>query len=436
MALLAKRATAEWMVEASGSEQRVRGRARRGAEAGRTALLRPCHAPGRHGGNPSAGGSDSPTAYRAWARSFAHGIGSRRAIVIVEPDAIPQAIVQSCLSQAAKAERYALIAYAVKTFARLPHTAVYIDAGNPGWVRPPTGLVAPLRASGIARADGFALNVSNFYSTKKVISYGRVLSRHLHGAHFVIDTSRNGNGATLEDDAGGPKWCNPPGRAIGHSPTTRTGRRKVDAYLWVKTPGASDGPCRAGAPPAGHWWPDYALALVRTRSSALLDSHAGAERHEHGAGGALHPAAQAAAHDPGLGPADHHRQRRVPGEVEDHDQRRHQQRGRQDRDARVDELREQRDEEHRQLGVGDRGDHPGAEGAAAPLRQLGGRAAAQRLHPEPDQRGRADQLQRHERRLRRRHQRGYAEHRQQRPGDHADLVAGNGQHAGPPAVAQ
>src|SRR4051794_14154318 len=102
MALLAKRATAEWMVEASGVEQRVRAEAQRAAEAGRTALLVAYHVPGRDCGNYSAGGSDTPTAYRAWARSFAHGIGSRRAIVIVEPDAIPQAIVQSCLSQAAR----------------------------------------------------------------------------------------------------------------------------------------------------------------------------------------------------------------------------------------------------------------------------------------------------------------------------------------------
>jgi endoglucanase len=199
-------------------------------------------------------------------RGLARGIGARSAIVILEPDAIPQAIIQSCLSADAQAERYALIADAVSTLRRLPHVAVYIDAGNPGWVRPPTGLVAPLRAAGIARADGFALNVSNFFSTKKVIAYGRALSRHLHAAHFVIDTSRNGNGATLKDDAGGPKWCNPPGRAIGRSPTTSTGRRKVDAFLWVKTPGASDGTCRAGAPPAGHWWPEYALQLVRNAS--------------------------------------------------------------------------------------------------------------------------------------------------------------------------
>jgi endoglucanase len=183
--------------------------------------------------------------------------------VILEPDAIPQAVEASCLSPAAKAERYALLRYAVKAFAALPRAAVYIDAGNPGWVRPVGRLVEPLRASGIRAADGFSLNVSNFYRTSAVIRYGRQLSRRLGGAHFVIDTSRNGNGPSLEDDAGGPKWCNPPGRALGRAPSTSTGQRKVDAYLWVKEPGASDGTCRAGAPPAGHWWPEYALQLVR-----------------------------------------------------------------------------------------------------------------------------------------------------------------------------
>jgi endoglucanase len=265
MELLAKRPTALWLANPSGIGAHVRAETQRAASAGGTALLVAYHVPGRDCGNYSAGGSGSPDAYRAWVRGFAQGIGPRSTIVILEPDAIPQAIVQNCLSDSAKAERYALLAYAVRTFARLPHAAVYIDAGNPGWIRPVTGLVGPLRASGIAKADGFALNVSNFFSTKKVIRYGRELSRRLHGAHFVIDTSRNGNGATLKDDPGGPKWCNPPGRAIGRSPTTTTGQRKVDAYLWVKTPGASDGPCRAGAPPAGHWWPDYALNLVRHR---------------------------------------------------------------------------------------------------------------------------------------------------------------------------
>ena len=117
--------------------------------------------------------------------------------------------------------------------------------------------------------------MSNFFRTGTAVAYGRALSRRLGGAHFVIDTSRNGNGPSLQDDAGGPKWCNPPGRAIGRSPTTSTGQPKVDAYLWVKQPGASDGSCRAGAPPAGHWWPEYALQLVRNRyGRSAGDRHA------------------------------------------------------------------------------------------------------------------------------------------------------------------
>ena len=37
--------------------------------------------------------------------------------------------------------------------------------------------------------------------------------------------------------------------------------RKLDAYLWVKAPGESDGTCNGG-PYAGAWWPDYALRLM------------------------------------------------------------------------------------------------------------------------------------------------------------------------------
>jgi endoglucanase len=263
IARLANRPTARWLTEPTNVTARVRETTQKAAKAGRTAVLVAYHVPGRDCGSYSAGGSGSPDAYRAWVRSFARGIGARRATVILEPDAIPQAVVEACLSDALKAERYALLADAVRTFAKLPNVAVYIDAGNPGFVRPVDRLVAPLRAAGIGAADGFALNVSNFFRTGRVIEYGRALSRKLGGAHFVIDTSRNGNGPSFHDDPGGPKWCNPPGRAIGRSPTTTTKQRKVDAFLWVKQPGASDGTCRAGAPPAGHWWPEYALSLVR-----------------------------------------------------------------------------------------------------------------------------------------------------------------------------
>ncbi|MGH3927116.1 MAG: hypothetical protein ACRDTT_30325 [Pseudonocardiaceae bacterium] len=37
----------------------------------------------------------------------------------------------------------------------------------------------------------------------------------------------------------------------------------MDAFLWIKEPGDSDGSCRPGEPAAGAWWPDYALTLAR-----------------------------------------------------------------------------------------------------------------------------------------------------------------------------
>ncbi len=118
-----------------------------------------------------------------------------------------------------------------------------------------------LNDAGIARARGFALNVANFNTTPADITYGKAISLRLGGNRpFVIDISRNGNGP---DPYG--QWCNPPGRAIGANPTTVSGDPFVDALLWIKTPGSSDGVCRAGEPVAGTYWPTYADGLVRAR---------------------------------------------------------------------------------------------------------------------------------------------------------------------------
>jgi len=61
--------------------------------------------------------------------------------------------------------------------------------------------------------------------------------------HFVIDTSRNGLGPWTPDAAypDPQDWCNPPDRGLGLRPTTDTGDPLIDAYLWVKVPGESDG---------------------------------------------------------------------------------------------------------------------------------------------------------------------------------------------------
>jgi endoglucanase len=184
------------------------------------------------------------------------------AVVILEPDAVAQA-VQGCLDPGQTAERFALLAEAVHTLRKNPQVIVYLDAGNPSWITDTRKMAAALRASAVADSSGFSLNVANFESTTANIAYGTALSGHLDGAHFVVDTSRNGNGAAPRGPRGDEHWCNPPNRRLGTPPTTRTGHPLVDAYLWVKRPGESDGACGAGAPPAGQWWLDYALDLTR-----------------------------------------------------------------------------------------------------------------------------------------------------------------------------
>ncbi len=214
--------------------------------------------PDRDCGQYSAGGAPSGAAYLKWVRRVARGLGDQRVIVILEPDAVDQA-ASGCVGSGA-ITRYRLLASATRLLRRDPHVDIYLDAGSAGWLSPQK-LVTPLYRSGIARDTGFSLNVSNFYSTARTIAYGVRLSRLLKGKHFVIDTSRNGNGAPA-DVQGVHEWCNPAGRALGHAPTTNTGDALVDAFLWIKLPGESDGSCGVGDPPAGTWWPAYALGLV------------------------------------------------------------------------------------------------------------------------------------------------------------------------------
>lgn len=57
----------------------------------------------------------------------------------------------------------------------------------------------------------------------------------------------------------------PRGRALGDPPRAVDDGTHLDALLWVKLPGESDGSCNGG-PPAGQWWQDVALELARNAS--------------------------------------------------------------------------------------------------------------------------------------------------------------------------
>jgi endoglucanase len=116
--------------------------------------------------------------------------------------------------------------------------------------------------------------------------YASMLGTAGPATHFVIDTSRDGQGpndmqayaappyeqpANVISSLQGGNWCNPPGSGLGTQPTADTGAIAnsldaylpadtplLDAYLWVKTPGQSDGQCDiAGGVRA---WRDYTAA--------------------------------------------------------------------------------------------------------------------------------------------------------------------------------
>lgn len=218
------------------------------AAAGAEPVLVAYNIPQRDCGGWSAGGSSD---YPAWIRAFASGIGGKSAIVVLEPDALA---ALPCLSAADQRTRLDHVRTAVDALAGLPGVQLYVDAGHPGWVSP-ADMAQRLRAVGIERTAGFALNVSNFTSTAENIAYGKQLSDLLGGAHFVVDTSRNGAGASGE-------WCNPSGRALGQTPTRFTGEAVVDAFLWVKNPTESDGACNGG-PAAGVYFEDRVLEMAR-----------------------------------------------------------------------------------------------------------------------------------------------------------------------------
>lgn len=228
------------------------------AAAGTVPVLVLYNIPQRDCGSYSAGGSGSAAAYRDWVRTIAGALGSAPAAVIVEPDALA---AMDCLNTADRERRMSLIAEAVDLLQAQTNAAVYVDAGHPRW-HTAAEMASRLARAGGDRADGFALNVSNFVATDINVRYGEEISRALGGKHFVIDTSRNGVPASDSE------WCNPPGRGVGIAPTTATGHPLVDALLWVKRPGESDGACNGG-PAAGTWWPEYALGLMQRATARL-----------------------------------------------------------------------------------------------------------------------------------------------------------------------
>ncbi|MBO4210168.1 endoglucanase, partial [Micromonospora echinofusca] len=223
------------------------------AAAGRIPILVVYNIPNRDCSGASGGGAPDHNTYRQWVDQVAAGLAGRPATIVLEPDVLP--LMTSCQNAGQQAETRASMAYAGKKLkAGSAQARVYFDAGHSAWLAP-AEIAARLNGADIANsADGISVNVSNYRTTAEAVPYAKavIAATGVSRLKAVIDTSRNGNGPA------GSEWCDPAGRAIGTPSTTATGDAAIDAYLWVKLPGESDG-CIA---PAGQFVPQRAYDLA------------------------------------------------------------------------------------------------------------------------------------------------------------------------------
>jgi endoglucanase len=228
------------------------------AAKGKAPVLVAYNIPGRDCGGHSGGGAGNAGAYEKWITNLAKGIGSRPAVVVVEPDAIAQL---DCLKEADRPVRLGLMRHAAQTLKQYaPKARVYLDGGNSTWI-PAATMAQRLKDAGVTSSRGFSVNVSNYQTTKSSTDYGNAVAKELKNRFgltksYVVDTSRNGKGP-----AGDNAWCNPAGRKLGT--TSRVGTGGAESLLWLKVPGDSDGDCGIGAGvKAGDFSPAIAMHLI------------------------------------------------------------------------------------------------------------------------------------------------------------------------------
>ena len=189
--------------------------------------------------------------------------------LVIEPDSLPNLVtnidLQSC--QDSKTGYEEGVAYALKEL-NLPNVIMYIDAGHGGWLgwdenlKPgAAGLAKVYKAAGSpSQVAGIATNVSGWNAWSKtpgefentpdgkynkchdekrfIANFAPELKTAGMPNHAIVDTGRNGVQG-LRKEWG--NWCNVIGAGFGVRPTTETGDSLVDAFVWVKPGGESDG---------------------------------------------------------------------------------------------------------------------------------------------------------------------------------------------------
>ena len=150
----------------------------------RVPVLVAYNVPYRDCGQFSAGGATNTAEYVAWIDGVAKGIGSGKAVVILEPDGlgiIPynvdlQGVHEWCQppggSSALADARYVQMNAAVDRLEQQPRASVYLDGTHSNWLG--SGEAGyRLVKGGVLRAQGFFVNASNYQPTPQPSSTAR-----------------------------------------------------------------------------------------------------------------------------------------------------------------------------------------------------------------------------------------------------------------------
>ncbi|MFE6614536.1 glycoside hydrolase family 6 protein [Amycolatopsis sp. NPDC057786] len=213
-----------------------------------------------------------------------------------------QTATPQCDVMKANGNYVAGVGYALAKLGAIPNVYNYIDAGHHGWLGwddnlgPSAALFAQAaKSSGstLANVHGFIANTANYGALKEPyftvndsvggtsvrtskwvdwnryvdeLSYAQAFRQEAIRAGFpadvgmLIDTSRNGWGGAARPSGPGPSttvdtyvngsrtdrrihlgnWCNQAGAGLGERPKAAP-EAGIDAYVWIKPPGESDG---------------------------------------------------------------------------------------------------------------------------------------------------------------------------------------------------
>ncbi|MFB7533933.1 glycoside hydrolase family 6 protein [Streptomyces sp. NPDC056178] len=209
---------------------------------------------------------------------------------------------EACATMKANGNYEKGVGYALHTLGAIPNVYNYIDAAHHGWLGWDSNFVpaaqefkkaATSEGATVADVQGFIVNTANYSALKEPyfkvtdtvngttvrqskwvdwnyyvdeLSFAQALRTELvsqgfaSGIGMLIDTARNGWGGSARPTGAGPltgvddyvnggrvdrrihagNWCNQSGAGIGERPASAP-EPGIDAYVWAKPPGESDG---------------------------------------------------------------------------------------------------------------------------------------------------------------------------------------------------